>query len=70
MLGLWPQGLWWGWAVAFAVVRVGVLCGGLEFTFLVIFHVQIAQRERYGALYCVVLFALRRFVSGWGGGRN
>ena len=36
------------------------------FTFLVIFHVQVAQGERDGALYCVVLFALRCFVTGWG----
>ena len=34
-----------------------------EFTFLVIFHVQVALGGRYGALYCVVLFALRRFVA-------
>ena len=36
------------------------------FTFLVIFHVQVALGERDGALYCVVLFALRCFVTGWG----
>ena len=51
---------WWGRAALVGAAEVVVLGVGLS---VAVFGGQLAQRERCGALYCAVLFALRRFVA-------
>ncbi|MDK7749871.1 hypothetical protein QP572_05820 [Brevibacterium sp. UMB10442] len=48
-----------GRPVLVGAAEVVVLGVGLS---VAVFGGQLAQSERYGALYCVVVFALRRFV--------